>query len=76
MKSGPFRVLGTIVAFAILSALYGKKLFRAEHSERNRSTVVETESGAVFGKIETLPNGNQCTGIILVSRMLNCHLEN
>ena len=37
--------------------VFVSKLTRAELDEKERSPVVQTESGAVIGKIETLPHG-------------------
>ena len=55
MELLPFRF------FSLLSVtcavLFASKLTRAELDEKQRSPVVQTESGAVVGKIETLPHG-------------------
>ena len=48
------RVLCTIVVCAVL---FAPKLPRAELDEKQRSPGVQTECGAVVGKIETLPHG-------------------
>ncbi|XP_078372745.1 cholinesterase-like isoform X2 [Oculina patagonica] len=54
MKLVSFRVLSISVTCAILLV---SKLTRAELDEGQNSPVVQTESGAVVGKIETLPLG-------------------
>ena len=54
MKSVPFRILFISMTCVILLA---SKLTRAELDKRQLSPVVQTESGAVVGKIETLPHG-------------------
>lgn len=41
----------------ICAAIFASKFTRAELGEKQRSPVVQTESGAVVGKIETLPYG-------------------
>ncbi len=50
----PFRVLCITVTCAVLLV---SKLTRAELDDGQLSPVVQTESGAVVGKIETLPHG-------------------
>ncbi len=54
MKLVAFRVLCITVTCAFLLV---SKLTRAELDEAQDSPVVQTESGAVVGKIETLPLG-------------------
>ncbi|KAJ7388413.1 neurexin protein binding [Desmophyllum pertusum] len=54
MKLAPFRILGFIVTCAVL---FASKITRAELDENQHSPVVETDSGAVVGKIEALPHG-------------------
>ena len=54
MKLVSFRVLCISVTCAVL---FGSKLAQAEIDDSQRSPVVQTESGAVIGKIETLPHG-------------------
>ena len=54
IKSLRFRVLCMCVTCAIV---FVSKLTRAELDEKQRSPVVQTEPGAVIGKIETLPHG-------------------
>lgn len=49
-----FRVLCITMTCAVLSE---SNLTRAELDERHRPPVVQTESGAVVGKIENLPHG-------------------
>ena len=59
MNSAPFPILGIIVTFA---ALYGTKLIRAKLDENIRSHIVQFETSAVSGKIETLPQGKSVRG--------------
>ena len=54
MKLVPFRVLCISVSCAVL---FASKFAQAELDDSQRSPVVQTESGAVVGKIETLPHG-------------------
>ena len=54
MKTVKFRALCIAVACALLLV---SKTIRAELDDVQRSPVVQTVSGAVVGKIETLPHG-------------------
>ena len=54
MKLVPFRVLCISMTCAVL---FASRSTRAELDESQRSPVVQTESGAIVGKIETLPHG-------------------
>ncbi|XP_078372725.1 acetylcholinesterase-like [Oculina patagonica] len=55
MKLLSSRVLCMFVTCAVL--LYASNLTRAEIGDNQSPSVVQTESGAVVGKIETLPHG-------------------
>ncbi|KAL9970952.1 hypothetical protein ACROYT_G023418 [Oculina patagonica] len=54
MKLVPYRVLCITVTYIVL---FASKSTLGELDDGERSPVVETESGAVVGKIETLPHG-------------------
>ena len=54
MKLATQHVLCIIVTFAVL---FASKLTGAELNGNRRSPIVQTEYGAVVGKIETLPHG-------------------
>ena len=54
MKFVSFHVLCITVTCAVLFAL---RLARADNADVQRSPVVQTESGAIVGKTETLPHG-------------------
>ena len=54
MKFVSFHVLCITATCAVLFAL---QLARAENADVQRSPVMQTESGAVVGKTETLPHG-------------------
>ena len=54
MKLVPFRVLCISLTCAVL---FASRSTRAELDEIQRSPVVQTESGAVVGKMKTLPHG-------------------
>ena len=59
----PFFVMASVVPFRVFcisvtcAVLFASKLTRADLDEGQLSPVVQTESGAVVGKIETLPHG-------------------
>ena len=50
-------VLFRVLCITVTCVLFALKLARAENVDIQRCAVVHTESGAVVGKIETLPHG-------------------
>lgn len=54
MKLDPFRFFCVTVICAVL---FTSNLTRAELDESHRSPVVQTDSGAVVGKVQNLPHG-------------------
>ena len=54
VKLSPMQFLGIYVTCAVV---FASKFTRADIDEYQRSPVAQTESGAVVGKIETLPHG-------------------